>query len=78
MLAYATQGDNSPLRAHPRGGTRRSESLWSLSQCLRHPVTDRSSGYEGYAIVASNAHLQVYPQENDQYETRDALACAAA
>jgi hypothetical protein len=36
------------------------------------------SGYEGYAIAVSNAHLQVYPQENNRYETRDALACVAA
>ena len=38
----------------------------------------KASGYEGYAIVVSNAHLQVYPQENNRYETRDALACVAA
>jgi hypothetical protein len=37
-----------------------------------------ASGYEGYAIAVSNAHLQVYPQENNRYETRDALACVAA
>jgi hypothetical protein len=38
----------------------------------------KASGDEGYAIAVSNAHLQVYPQENNRYETRDALARVAA
>jgi hypothetical protein len=51
----------------------------SQAELLRIMMANtKASGYEGYAIVASNAHLQVYPQENNPYETRDALACIAA
>jgi hypothetical protein len=45
--------------------------------CRCSPNAEASS-YEGYAIAVSNAHLHVYPQENNRYETRDALACVAA